>query len=183
MPRRKTFSGGEAEIQEFLETATEQVRAHVIGIQATQKQFAWAIRIGMPLVLGMTDQAFGERFRDMAGGTIRLSVEERREAAAQLTAPLDEGGEGLSQREAAAVIGVNQSTLARDLRTPDANASSAVLDGDADASSSQACGECGTPTLPLMAEGSPLLCGRCADNGTEQTLPTGPTVLETVPTN
>src|SRR5262252_5286422 len=115
MPRRKTFSGGEAEIQDFLETATGQVRALVIGIQSTQKQLAWVIRIGMPLVLGLTDEAFGERFREMAGGTIRLSIEERREAAAQLTAPVDEGGEGLSQREAAAVIGVSHDTIRRDV--------------------------------------------------------------------
>jgi hypothetical protein len=43
------------------------------------------------------------------GGYIRLSIEERREAVAELTE-----GEGLSNREAAEVLGIGEATVRRD---------------------------------------------------------------------
>jgi len=48
-------------------------------------------------------------------GTIRLTPAERKPVSRLLTTPKDEGGEGLSQREAAKVLGVAQKTVDRDV--------------------------------------------------------------------
>ncbi|KKL67014.1 hypothetical protein LCGC14_2139190, partial [marine sediment metagenome] len=51
-----------------------------------------------------------EWVRDRLGGYVRLSIEERREAVAELT----EGDEGLSNREAATILGVDEGTVRGD---------------------------------------------------------------------
>ncbi len=67
------------------------------------------VRMGVPQALGMTTDAW---VRERLGGYMRLSIEERREAVAELA------GEGLSQREIAAVVGVGSATVNRDLSDP-----------------------------------------------------------------
>ncbi|WP_146926711.1 hypothetical protein [Cellulomonas xylanilytica] len=74
-----------------------------------------AQRMGVPAALGMSTQ---EWVRSI-GGYVRVEIDERREAARELVAPVDQGGEGLSQREAAAVLGVGQATVQRDVSDPD----------------------------------------------------------------
>lgn len=65
-----------------------------------------AYRQGIPAALGLTTRDWAEQ---RLGGYIRLPIEERREAVAELTE-----GEGLSTREAAEVLGVGKSTVERD---------------------------------------------------------------------
>ena len=53
--------------------------------------------------------------RDRLGGYVRLSIEERREAVAELAA------EGMTQREIAGVLGVSQKTVDRDMDASETN--------------------------------------------------------------
>jgi hypothetical protein len=66
-----------------------------------------AQRQGVPAALGLTTE---EWVRDRLGGYVRLAIEDRREAAAEMAE------EGLSQREIAGVLGVDQKTISNDLR-------------------------------------------------------------------
>lgn len=138
------------------------------------RQIALGQRLGVPEALGLTTD---EWVTSRLGGYIRLSIPERREAAKELTAPVDDGGQGMSQREAAAVLGVANSTVSSDLRTvrirtpDDEDETDSVRNRTPDEgeSSEVACEDCGTPTLPhwLNREdefaSSALLCGRCAE--------------------
>src|SRR5215468_700357 len=65
-----------------------------------------AQRQGIPAALGLTTE---EWVRGRLGGYVRLSLEERREAVAEMAQ------EGLCQEEIAGVLGVNQATVSRDL--------------------------------------------------------------------
>jgi hypothetical protein len=76
------------------------------------RQVLWADKNGIPQALGLTTD---EWVTSRLGGYIRLGVSERREAARELTASPDDGGHGLSQRQAAAVLGVSQGTVWSDL--------------------------------------------------------------------
>lgn len=76
------------------------------------RQIAWASRMGIPEALGLATQEWVEQ---RLGGYVRLSVSERREAVRELTGPADEGGQGMTQREAAEVLGVNPATVNRDI--------------------------------------------------------------------
>jgi hypothetical protein len=49
-------------------------------------------------------------------GRVRLTVAARVEDAKQLTKPIAEGGKGLSNRQAAKLLGVDESTIRDDLR-------------------------------------------------------------------
>lgn len=71
-----------------------------------------AERLGVPKALGLTTQEWGDRI----GGHVRLSIEERREAVVELTE-----GEGLSNVQAAAVLGVGEATVRRDKDTASPN--------------------------------------------------------------
>jgi hypothetical protein len=82
------------------------------------RQVLWAQQQGIPKALGLSTEDWVARL----GGYIKLSVPERREAHKELTRPRDEGGAGLTQREAAEVTGADQATVSRDLK-PDADAS------------------------------------------------------------
>jgi ParB family chromosome partitioning protein len=65
----------------------------------------WADRQGIPKALGLSLPEWVQRL----GGYARLSIEERREAVAELTE-----GEGLSNRKAAEVLGVSKETVRQD---------------------------------------------------------------------
>jgi phage N-6-adenine-methyltransferase len=77
------------------------------------RQIAWADRMGIPEALGLSTQDWVER---RLGGYVRLSVSERREASRELTAPPQDGGQGMTQREAAEVLGVSPFTVNNDLK-------------------------------------------------------------------
>lgn len=61
---------------------------------------------------GMTREEWVAR----VGPKLALPIEERRAAVAELTAPEPEGGFGLSQRQAADVLGVDHRTVGNDVR-------------------------------------------------------------------
>jgi phage N-6-adenine-methyltransferase len=83
------------------------------------RQVALGKRLDVPKALGLsTAQWVNERL----GGYVRLSIDERREAVAELAA------EGLSRRETAAVLGVDPMTVQRDL-VPVANATGGAAEG------------------------------------------------------
>lgn len=81
------------------------------------RQIALAQHLGVPAALGMTTEAW---VSERIGGYVRLGLDERREAVRKLTDP--DGAFHLTQREAADVLGVDQTTVSRDLRV-DADAS------------------------------------------------------------
>lgn len=85
------------------------------------RQIAWADAQGIPDALGLTTREWVET---RLGGYVRLTVGERREAAAELTA------EGLTQREVADVLGVDQKTVSNDLRSGEEDSSSGERDQD-----------------------------------------------------
>lgn len=102
---------------EDAEEYTESL-GQIIG--GTWRQIALAQRLGVPKALGLKTDVW---VRERLGGYAKLEISERRQAVAELTAGEDEGGMGLSQRQAADVLGVEKSTVARDLGTkPGANA-------------------------------------------------------------
>lgn len=76
------------------------------------RQVLWAQRMGVPAALGLSLRDWVDK---RLGGYVRMAVEERRQVVAQLTARSEEGGEGLTQAEAADVVGVGQATVSRDL--------------------------------------------------------------------
>jgi transposase len=75
------------------------------------RQVALGQRLGVPKALGLTTREWVE---DRLGGYVRLALPERREAVAELTE------EGLSQRQAADVLGVDDRTVGRDLAAANA---------------------------------------------------------------
>jgi phage N-6-adenine-methyltransferase len=75
------------------------------------RQIAWAHRQQIPESLGLSGRDWAEKYH----GYLRIAVDERREAAKELTAPPEQGGMGMTQREAADVLGVGVGTINRDL--------------------------------------------------------------------
>jgi hypothetical protein len=69
------------------------------------RQILLAERLGVPDALGLSTREWVEQ---RLGGYVRLSVPERREAVAELTA------EGLTTRETADVLGISKSQVAED---------------------------------------------------------------------
>lgn len=80
------------------------------------RQIAWADRQGIPEALGLTTT---EWVNGRLGGYVQLAVAERREASKELTAPAEEGGWGMTQDDAAEVLGVAQGTISKDLSGKD----------------------------------------------------------------
>jgi hypothetical protein len=79
-------------------------------VEGSYRQVALAAyRPGVPEALDLTPEQW------LTGMAVRLSRVERREAVAELTAPEENGGMGLSQRQAGAVLGVDKHTVLRDL--------------------------------------------------------------------
>lgn len=70
-------------------------------------------RLGVPAALGLSTPEWVER---RLGGYVKMSVPERQEAVKELTAPVEQGGNGLSARKAAEVLGVSHETVANDSR-------------------------------------------------------------------
>lgn len=81
-----------------------QSLGQIIG--GSWRQIAWADRNGIPDALGLSTRDWVEQ---RLGGYVRLQISDRREAVAQLAE------EGMTQREIADVIGVDRSTVTRDL--------------------------------------------------------------------
>lgn len=80
-------------------------------VAGSWRQIAWAQRQRIPAALGMSTE---EWVQQRLGGYVRLSIPERREAVRELLAPVEEGGNGLSTRQAAGVLGVSQRTIVDD---------------------------------------------------------------------
>jgi DNA-binding transcriptional ArsR family regulator len=70
------------------------------------RQIALGERLGVPAALGLTTRDWVDQ---RLGGYVRLSIPERREAIAELVK-----GEGMTQRQAADVLGVDEKTVRRD---------------------------------------------------------------------
>lgn len=88
------------------EDAEEFTQSFVQIAGGVWRQRAWALKAGIPAALGMTDEAWCESL----GPAVRLSVEERKEAARELIE------DGMSQRKAALALGVDQKTVSNDMR-------------------------------------------------------------------
>jgi hypothetical protein len=73
------------------------------------RQYLWAIRNGIPESLGMTRDEWTAKYHRPP----KLSIVDRREAVAELTA------DGMSQRETAAVLGVSAATVNQDINADD----------------------------------------------------------------
>lgn len=84
-----------------------QAQAQVLG--GSWRMIKLAVALGVPRKLGLTTE---EWVKGRLGGYIRLEIEERRDAARQLTA------EGHSQRETADILGVSPATVNADLSPP-----------------------------------------------------------------
>jgi hypothetical protein len=75
------------------------------------RQIALAMRLGVPQALGLS---LPEWVNGRLGGYIKLSMGDRHKAVQELTAPEENGGLGLSKRQAAIVLGVDEITVRRD---------------------------------------------------------------------
>lgn len=96
------------------EDAEEYTQALGQVVAGSWRQVALGKRLGVPEALGISTAAWVE---DRLGGYVRLSITERREAVKELTAPPEEGGSGMSMREAADILGVGKSTVSDDVKT------------------------------------------------------------------
>jgi N6-adenosine-specific RNA methylase IME4 len=76
------------------------------------RQILWAAKQGVPEALGLTLRDWVD---GRLGGYVKMAVNERRHIVAELTKPIDEGGEGLTQQQAADVVGVTQQQVSIDL--------------------------------------------------------------------
>lgn len=93
------------------EDAEEYTQALGQVVAGGWRQVALGQRLGVPAALGLTTEEWVE---GRLGGYVRLSIPQRREAVAELTAPEENGGQGLSNRAAADVLGVDKRTVGRD---------------------------------------------------------------------
>ena len=100
------------------------------------RQVALGVRLGVPSALGISTPEWVER---RLGGYVRMSIPERREAVSELVA------EGMTQREAADVLGVDHATVHRDLR-----GASAPLDTAPEAPRDDSRGADAPPTLDFI---------------------------------
>ena len=89
------------------EDAEEFTQALGQVVAGSYRQIVLAKNLGVPKALGLTVERMGPT---RIGGYVRLSVNERKEAAKELTA------EGMSQREVAEVLGIGTMTVNRDLQ-------------------------------------------------------------------
>ena len=103
------------------------------------RQVALGERLGVPNALGLSTR---EWVQHRLGGYVQMSVPDRREAAAELTA------EGMSQRQVADVLGVGVATVNRDLDS--------VPDGTPDEQPAPGIGESVSDSVP---DGTPELAG------------------------
>jgi len=91
------------------EDAEEYTQALGQVVAGGWRQIALGERLGVPEALGLT---VGEWVQQRLGGYVKLSIPERREAVDELAA------EGKKNTEIAAVLGVGESTVRRDRKSP-----------------------------------------------------------------
>lgn len=124
-----------------VEDAEEYTQALGQVMAGGWRQIAWGERQGVPQALGLTTR---EWVNERLGGYVRLSIEERREAVKELT------DDGMTQRQAADVLGVDEKTVRRD------RAAGAVPDVDDQAiEPSDAADAAPVPAPPEPPEPSP----------------------------
>jgi transposase len=87
--------------------AEEYTQTLGLSLSASWRQILLGDKLGVPKELGLTTREWVDQ---RLGGYVKLSVEERREVAAELTKE-----EGLTTRKAADVLGVDHSTIVRDI--------------------------------------------------------------------
>jgi predicted transcriptional regulator len=90
------------------EHAEEWTKTLELSGEGLVRNYTLAYELKVHESLGLSYSDWASRI----GGKIRLSIPDRKEASRELIAA------GLSQREAAAVLGVRQSTIGRDLSEP-----------------------------------------------------------------
>lgn len=88
------------------EDAEEYTQALSHVASGAWRQVALGHRLGVPQALGLST---GEWVAQRLGGYVRLDLTERKQAVQELT------GQGMSQRQAAEVLGVGKDTVRRDL--------------------------------------------------------------------
>ncbi len=110
------------------------------------QQILWAHQQGIPLVLGMTTE---EWVKERIGGYIRFSISDRREVVQELTS------DGLSQREIAAVMGVDEKTVRNDVHSRAENSAPDVPKPAQNAGSGDAGAENSAPPA-IHSEETPL---------------------------
>lgn len=76
-------------------------------VAGSWRQVAWAHKQGIPAALGLSTE---EWVQDRLGGYVRLAIPERREAVRELSE------DGMSQRQIASVLGVDEGTVRNDKR-------------------------------------------------------------------
>lgn len=126
------------------EDAEEYTQALGQNLGGSYRQILLGKKLGVPQALGLTVE---EWVTQRLGGYVRLTVEDRRAASMELTS------EGLSQREAAEVLGVSPMTIGRDLST----VTNVTEDPDADS----------LDTVTNVTEVNPDLTIICGDALTE----------------
>jgi hypothetical protein len=99
-----TLAGLRARIDREHAEEWTQAQAQVLG--GSWRMIKLAVALDVPRKLGLTTEQW---VKGRLGGYVRLEIEERREAARQLTT------EGHSQRETAAILGVDERSVRRDL--------------------------------------------------------------------
>lgn len=100
-------------------------------VSGSWRQVALAQRLGVPQALALTTQEWVEQ---RLGGYIRLSIPDRREAVKELTAAKEDGGGGMTTREAASVLGVALGTIASDTKVVQNRTDESVSSGEPTAS-------------------------------------------------
>jgi len=101
------------------EDAEEYTQALGQIVAGGWRQIALGERLGVPNALGLTTREWVEQ---RLGGYVRLNIPERREATAELIA------EGMTQKQAGDVLGVDARTVRRDI---EADASDASAEAEA----------------------------------------------------
>lgn len=139
------------------EDAEEYTQALGQIVAGGWRQIALGRRLGVPEALGISTPEWVEQ---RLGGYVKLSLDERRQAAKELIAPPEEGGQGLSTREAAEVLGVSNFTVSTDVRNLTHTNIEAAQSEDG-AVSNLTCEECGKPWEPSTVGGS-TICTDCA---------------------
>lgn len=95
------------------ENAEEYVSALAQSTEGLARLVALGIKERRHEAMGVSAREFAARIYGSTG--IRLAVADRQEMARELTAAEEDGGMGLTQREAAAALGVGVSTINSDL--------------------------------------------------------------------
>jgi hypothetical protein len=106
------------------EEAEEYTQALGQVVAGGWRQVALGKRLGVPQALGIS---VSEWVENRLGGYIRLSIPDRREAVKELTAPVEDGGQGMSTRQAAEILGESDTTVWRDMQ-PASNEATVNLD-------------------------------------------------------